>query len=337
MMKKGKTVLQVSVFLAIAAGLIYWQFSAMTSEQLGEMGAALESVQYEYLIPVPFIAFLSHYFRAMRWQLMLKPIGIEIKNSNVIYAVLLGYLGNILLPRMGEVAKCSVLARYEKAPLDKLLGTIVSERIFDTLCLGLLFLLVFGIEYERLAHYGQELMHQYLYSSDGNFKYLTILILIGGLVVGLVIAYLIFQKIKTTKAGGMVQRVLQGVQSITKVQKRGLFGVYTIMIWTMYISLFYVVLLAVPATRDTGWAASMSVTSFGSIAMILTPGGIGAFPPICATILSFYEVPLAIGSAIGWLSWVVQTLSVLLLGLPVLALLPLSNKKNNEQVRDITE
>ncbi len=50
-------------------------------------------------------------------------------------------------PRLGEVVKCTILARYEKVPADKLVGTIVAERAFDVVCLAIVFGLTFLFQF----------------------------------------------------------------------------------------------------------------------------------------------------------------------------------------------
>ena len=79
--------------------------------------------------------------RAMRWRILMEPMGYHPSNFNTFAAVMIGYLVNAGVPRLGEVIKCTLLARYEKVRADRLVGTIVMERAVDVVCLIIVFTL----------------------------------------------------------------------------------------------------------------------------------------------------------------------------------------------------
>ena len=122
-MIKRKTVsiiLQIVIFIGLAIFLIYWQMGRMNAMEKESMFAAIRSANLWLLPPVIVVGFFSHYFRALRWNLLLEPLNIKPTKANTFFAVMIGYLVNSFLPRVGEVAKCTVLAKYEKVPADKL-------------------------------------------------------------------------------------------------------------------------------------------------------------------------------------------------------------------------
>src|SRR5690554_610665 len=133
--KNIKTLVQLIIFLSLGIGLVIWRYNAISAEDKMAMFEAFKSVKWLWLIPIFIVGFLSHYFRALRWKQLLKPLNIFPKTANTLFAVLIGYLGNTVIPRFGEVAKCTVLAKYEKVPVDKLIGTIIAERAFDLISL----------------------------------------------------------------------------------------------------------------------------------------------------------------------------------------------------------
>ncbi len=165
------TIVQYIVFLGLGIGIIYWMFSKMTDEQVDAMFTSIKQTRLWMLIPIFFVGFLSHWFRAMRWNLMLDPLGIHPKTNNTFFAVMIGYMTNLAIPRAGEVAKCTVLARYEKVPADKMIGTIVAERAFDVLCLGIITLYTFFLEADVITSLlnsmtggsGQDKTHLYVF------------------------------------------------------------------------------------------------------------------------------------------------------------------------------
>ena len=93
---------------------------------------------------------LSNLFRAIRWQMLHAPMGYQIGLGNSLLAILLGYFANLGLPRMGEVVRAGTLARYERIPMEKVMGTMVVDRLMDFLCLGLVVGLAFLLEKELL-------------------------------------------------------------------------------------------------------------------------------------------------------------------------------------------
>src|SRR5690554_726979 len=134
MTKKNLLLLvQYVIFLGLGVLLVWWQVSRITPAEKTQILTSLEQVKARawLLIPVFMIGFLSHYFRALRWKLMLEPLSIRPSTMNITSAVLIGYLVNLLVPRMGEVARCTILARYERKPAHRIIGTIVAERSFD--------------------------------------------------------------------------------------------------------------------------------------------------------------------------------------------------------------
>ena len=96
--------------------------------------------------PVFIILLLSHYIRTLRWRLLMEPMGYRPDKLNMFFAVMVGYLANQALPRLGEVLKCTILARYEKIPADKLVGTIILERLIDAISLLLVFCITLAIQ-----------------------------------------------------------------------------------------------------------------------------------------------------------------------------------------------
>ena len=99
-----------------------------------EFYAAFRHTNYWLMIPVLIMSLLSHLSRSMRWKLLMEPLDYNPALRNVFAVTMVGYLANAAIPRLGEVLKCSFLARYEKLKIDKLFGTILVERTFDLIC-----------------------------------------------------------------------------------------------------------------------------------------------------------------------------------------------------------
>lgn len=322
------TILQYVIFFGLGGLLIWWQYGKLSTGDKTEIFASFAAVQDKLwlLIPVLLIGFLSHLFRALRWKLLLEPLKLNPTTANITFAVLIGYLVNLLVPRMGEVARCTILARYEHEPVDKIVGTIVAERSFDIICLILVTLLAFILQLEVAGDYVNEQI------GKSGIRGSSVVMVVGGIAAFVALLIFIYRKNKKSKIGHFISGIGYGVLSIKFMHKKGQFLLYTVLIWACYLSLVYIGFKAIDATEHLGWLAALSVLVFGSLGMIVTPGGIGAYPPAVQLVLvKLYAVKSSYALAFGWVSWMAQTAIVLVLGLLSLLLLPLYNVKPHGQ------
>lgn len=323
MKKTLTTLLQYVVFLGFGIAIIYYMSGKLTPAEKQEMLDALVGVRYWLLIPTLVAGSFSHYFRAMRWKLLLEPLHIRPATINVTLSVLIGYLANLVIPRAGEVAKCTVLARYEKVPADRMVGTIVAERAFDLACLVLVTVIAFTAQADIIGDYAHDLF------SKMSTKTNVLMIALAGIVAVVLLLAAIYQRVKHSKVGRFIKGLGDGVRSILHLKKRGAFLLYTVLIWSMYLVQIWLGFKAMAATDELGFLAGLVVLVFGSIGMITTQGGIGAYTYLVAKILLFYGISEAAGQAYGWMSWLVQTFIILILGITALIALPIYNRRKS--------
>jgi uncharacterized protein (TIRG00374 family) len=318
------TIIQYVVFLGLGIFIIYRMSSQMSAQDKADMMESVRQTKLWILAPVLVAGFLAHLFRALRWKLMLKPLKIHPTTANTTFSVLIGYLVNLGLPRMGEVAKCTVLARYEHVPADKMVGTIVAERAFDVFCLGLVTLLAFTLQADIIGDYATSLFGKLAAKRS---------LMIGGITaLATLILFMVFlaRRDKHSKIGNFILGMRDGVRSIFRLKDRGMFLLYTVLIWALYLSQVVLGFWSMPATGHLSLLTALVVLIFGSIGMIVTPGGLGAYPALIAQILFFYGINDADGKAFGWVSWMAQTGIVLILGIISLVLLPLYNRTKHD-------
>lgn len=327
------TILQYVIFFGLGALLIWWQYGKLSPSDKSEIFASFDQVQHRMwlLVPVLVIGFLSHFFRAMRWKLLLEPLKLNPSAVNITFAVLIGYLVNLLVPRMGEVARCTIMAKYEGEPVDKIVGTIVAERSFDVVCLGLITVLAFVLQIDIAGEYVQEQLSKFA------IKGATVAMALAGMAVMIVLLVLVYKKNRKSKLGQFLSGIGYGIMSIKFMHKKGRFLLYTFLIWFCYLALVYIGFLSIDATQHLGWMPALSVLVFGSLGMIVTPGGIGAYPPAVQLVLvKLYAIKGSYALAFGWVSWMAQTVIILVLGLLSLLLLPIYNnvKTNGKNAVD---
>ncbi len=335
------TILQYVVFLGLGVGLIVWQANKLSATELHQIKSAIGRVRDRWwlVIPVIIVGFLSHLFRALRWKILLEPLNLKPTTVNITCAVFIGYLVNLLVPRMGEVARCTVLARYEHEPVDKIIGTIVAERGFDLVCLALFAILTFLLQIDVIGGYTKELFEKL--SQKGS----SMAIGVGVLVLIIAAMVFIYKRNKRSKVGHFIAGIGDGLRSILKMKKRWLFVLYTALIWGCYLSLIYIGFKGVQdftdatgavqkGTGELGLFAGLSVLVFGALGMIATPGGLGAYPPAVQLVLiKLYSINSILALAFGWIAWIAQTGIILVFGVIALLVLPAYNRVPHGEIK----
>lgn len=332
MSKRLQSILKFIVFLGIGLLLIWLVTKDLTQKEKADIRAAFERANYWLVIPAMLVGIASHWYRAIRWRLLMKPLGHQPGKFNTFFAVMVGYLANLAVPRLGEVARCGILARYEKIPADKLVGTMIAERAIDLLCLILLMIVTVLMQMDIVGAFFQShiwipLQHKLANAGTGQW------LLIGGIAIAVVALFLfLLKRFKRSKAAitarNLAKGVLEGILSIGRMENKGWFIFYSLLIWVLYFTMMYIGFYCLEDTRHLGVKAAMAVLAFGSIGMIVTQGGIGAYQVLVQQTLLLYGVHATIGYAFGWIIWLAQTLLVLVLGFISLIALPLLNKDN---------
>ena len=321
--------LKIGFFFLLGIALIWWSLHQIPAEEWTKFTLALKQSKLWIVFPVFIILGLSHFLRALRWRLIMEPLGYQPSIANTYFAVLIGYLANLAIPRLGEVLKCTILAKYEKVPAEKIVGTIVAERAFDVLSLGIVFLMALGLQFNVIEAGWNQLKNQtatpLINSNEGNWK---IYLYIGIGILLLALFFILRKRIPTIVASikQILSGIWEGVMSATKLKQQKLFFVYSIGIWFLYLLATYVGLYATAGT-ESSFATAISCLAYASIGMILTPGGIGAYAYFMAKVLELNGVDYTLGLANGTLQWFSQFLIVIVLGGLSLILLPIINKQ----------
>jgi hypothetical protein len=321
--------LKIGFFFLLGIALIWWSLHQIPAEEWTKFTLALKDSKLWIVFPVFIILGLSHLLRALRWRLIMEPLGYKPSIGNTYLAVLIGYLANLAVPRLGEVLKCTLLAKYEKVPAEKIVGTIVAERAFDVISLGVVFLLALGLQFNVIEAGWNQLKSQTAakdtLAQDQNW---TLYILMGIVLIVLALFFVLRKRLPKMIASvkKIITGIWEGVISATKLKQHNLFFLYSFGIWFLYLLATYVGLHATPGT-ESSFATAISCLAYASIGMILTPGGIGAYAYFMAKVLELNGVDYTLGLANGTLQWFSQFLIVIVLGGISLVLLPLINKQ----------
>jgi uncharacterized protein (TIRG00374 family) len=316
--------------------LLWWSAKDLTPDQRAELKHSLAHSKYIFVIPAMFLLLLGHYSRALRWKILMEPLGYNPSTINTFFAVMTGYLFNLFVPRLGEVMKCTILGKYENVPADKLVGTIVAERAFDVICLVLLILLTIFTQVGIIGDYASVQFRHFFMDAAGHFRFKKIITLIAILIAVFLVARWILNKFAhidfVQKINNIVKGVWLGISSAKYINKKGWFFFHTVFIWLMYLGSVRIGLYAMEPVSHLGFRASLSILTFGSLAMIVTQGGIGAYQLAIQKLMPLYGIGEADGLGFGWVLWAAQTAIVVVIGFLCLFLLPVFNRKKNEAV-----
>lgn len=313
-----KKIASLTIPLFIGIGLIYYQYTSLSEEQLANIKLYFKNADYKFVFLSLLISLLGYWARAYRWKYSLNHLGYETKFRNNFFAVCVSYLVNLTIPRSGEISRAVLLKKYEKVPFDKGFGTIVAERVVDLLIFLLFVFVAFILQFNTIS--------SFIFKNIAPSK----LILIGiiGLVLGLIFLLIWFRsnwkiigKIKEKFAG-----LLEGMTSILVMKNRWKYLFFSFFIWLSYLMMFYVCIFAIPETSDIAFSIVIMGFIFGSVAIGFTNGGIGAFPISIQTVLLLYGINKGAGAALGWIIWTSQTLLTIILGLSSYLLLYFFNK-----------
>jgi hypothetical protein len=322
-------------FLGLGLFLVWLSIHNIRKDpkQWSDFTQSLSNARFWLIIPVFVILCTAHYIRALRWKILMEPMGYKPAAANAFFAVMIGYLANMAVPRLGEILKCTLLAKYEKVPAEKIVGTIVAERVFDVLSLGIVFLLAFTLQFE-VVQQGYLHLKEKLSTSgpaqQGHTKQIILLAIAAAAVV-LLALLIITKKLQQffKKVKHIVTGVWEGVISVRKLRNKWLFIFYSVAIWFLYLLGTWIGFYATISTSGIGFSAAISCLAFASIGMIITPGGIGAYAYFLAITLELQQnsTSYAIGYANGTIQWFAQFAIILVVGFVCLGLLPWYNKR----------
>ncbi len=265
--------------MAVGAGLFYLAFRNTEFEKLAN---DFRKADYTYVILSIIMGYLAFISRGMRWVLLLEPLGKRPNTWNAIHSVTVGYFANMLVPRAGELARCTALYQTDDIPVNRLFGTVILERVIDFLMLLFLVLLTLILEFDLLMKLIDTAFSATKGGEDSNTG-LYIKIAIGGvIVIGGIALYLLREKFMLhpvyQKVRDFWDGIKEGLKSISQLKSKTPFILHTIFIWLMYYLMVYICVFSLDATKDLSPSSGLLVMIAAGFGMVVpTPGGIGAY------------------------------------------------------------
>ena len=314
MNKASSDILKVLLSLTLGGAILYWMYRDFDFAQIGEV--MVHKMDWTWmLLSLPF-GILAQAFRGWRWRLALAPVGEHPRKSTSIDSIFLSYALSLVIPRIGELTRCGVLTRYDGVSFAKALGTVVTERIIDSLFIGLLILATFLYQFPVFHTFFDQtgtrldtLLCQF--SATGYIVTAICAIVAIGFGYYMVRQLAIYNKVKST-----FRDIWQGITSLRRMERPTLFVAYTLAIWGSYFLHYYLTFFCLDATAHLGLSCALVTFVVGSVAVLVpTPNGAGPWHFAVKTMLILYGVADTDALYFVLIVHSVQTLLVVLLGI----------------------
>jgi hypothetical protein len=339
MWKKFLNIFKYFIFLGAGIFVFWWVYK---DEPLDKYKGAFQHLNYFWILVSIFFSVLSQISRAMRWNMLIRPLGYNPKLYNSFLSVLMLYFVNLLLPRAGEVFRCTILSRYEKIPFAKLAGTVFVERLADLITLMLLAVVIIISQLKVFATF----FNTHADIRDNALRIFSTRNLLFALsaIALVMLAFLLFNhyynRNKHDRGNMFVKKIrlikqnfLEGIKSIAKLENKWIFVGHTLFIFVMWLFMLYVIFRAYPPTEHLSLETGMITFLMGGLAMLApVQGGIGPWHFMVYETLFIYGIDKADGKVFALIAHASTNLIYLVLGMAALLIIPLLNSKKKETV-----
>ena len=342
----GKKIIQASLFLCLGLSLLYIVYRvndknyqehcaqdgipAADCNLVEKVLTDFQSVDWWWMIPI-FAAFmLSNVSRAIRWRMLIEPLGRSPSMFNMFFSIMLSYFANMGFPRIGEIVRAGVIAKYEDLPVEKVIGTVILDRLADLIIFMALCGVVTFFQWDNIMNVLAEHGIGGGGSSWMSAVYLAIIGIAGLLAMRFTLRSTSDNKI-IVKIKTMILGFWDGIKTISKIKKVGWFIFHSLMIWVMFFLMTYYGFKAFEPTEHLGLEAGLTVFVFGALGFVIpSPGGMGTYHFFLGEALKLYGIPAADGfSFANILFFALQIGCNATLGILALILLPIFNKNRN--------
>lgn len=268
-----KKYLQLAVIFTIGAAFLYFVFKGTNWPDLWQK---FTHANYWWIAVGLFVSIVSHWFRAYRATMLYDALGYKVSTANSLHAVFIGYFINYFIPRGGEVSRCAALNKTNNLPIEKSLGSVITERLVDMLMLVIILGVVFLVQFDVIINYINTNLNSGSTQGSGVIKY----VLLGAAAVVAIGVYVFRNQLsKISIFNKLVEKLkgfLIGLLSIKEVKQPVLFVVLSAGIWLCYILMMYFCLFALDATANLTFAQCLTVFAMGTIGIVIPAPGAGA-------------------------------------------------------------
>ena len=355
-----KSVLKFILFVGLGTGILYFVYlnqseayqleclctgNCVHESLIQKIGDDFKGVNLFWIVVVCFCFMLSNISRALRWNMLIHELGYKPRMINSFFATMVGYMVNLALPRAGEIAKPATMAKYEKVPVDKLIGTIVVDRVFDIIMLIIVTLLTFLTQFNALYSFlfdekkAQECVGEMPEQTTSTIPWDIIIMGVSGIMI--VAVLILLTQRDRLKKHPFYQKLLvllsnfkEGFQTVFKLRSPSMFLFHTLVIWIMYYLMMYLCFFAYAPTAGLSPLAALLAFTFGTFGIVIpSPGGMGTYQIAVTAALVVYG--LSESNAFAFSNIIFFAISIfcnIAFGIVAFLLLPLVNKNYDPEI-----
>jgi glycosyltransferase 2 family protein len=270
-----KKVIQFAIILLVGGFFIYFAFKGT---DWNDLLLKISHANWLWLGIGMIVSLLSHWLRGYRATLLYEAMNYKVGSKNSFYAVIIGYMMNYFIPRAGEVSRCASINKTDGVPVEKGLGSVVTERLVDMAILLLILGIIFLIQFDLIVGFIQHATaNNHAESSNGGYlKY----VILGLLAIGSIALFAFRKKLMQmplyVRIVSLVQGFADGLLSIRHLKNPTLFIILSILIWSCYILMMYFCMFSMEATASLSFSDCLTVFVIGTIGIVLPAPGAGA-------------------------------------------------------------
>ena len=331
---KGPKLLKYLITLLLAAVLVYFAFRKVDWSAFVQ---GLACTRWGWVALFAAASVIALVFRIWRWRAMLMPLDPSVRWLDAWDSNNVGNTANIVIPGAGEFVRCGYISSRTLG-YDKAFGTIICERMWDFLAVGILFVVALALKWEQFGGFFLENIWQPL---SGRLSF-SLWWVVGGL--ALVLAAFVWAVYHWRDRNGFCSRIAgiagglwSGFASFARMDRKWLFAAYTLGIWASYVVMSYCILKAVPSLSGLGFMDAVFLSAVGNVASVIpVPGGIGAYHYLIALSLqSLYGVVWDTGILYATLQHELHAIIIIILG--VVSYLRLTVRKKKDETDNSRE
>ncbi|MDR2859566.1 MAG: flippase-like domain-containing protein [Mediterranea sp.] len=325
-----KKVLKPVLPLVLGGFILFWIYRDFDFSAVGTV--LFQKMNWRWMLLSLTFGACGYMIRGWRWKQVLEPMGVSPGTNNCVNAVFVSYAVGLLLPKLGEISRCGILAKYGNVSFMKSLGTMVTERLIDVLCIAVITIVALLFQQQVFNRFFAETGIN-LSNIPSGFTSLRFYLILGGVVVAIaLLLYLMYKLSFFKRLKKPALHVWEGVMSLRGVKNIPLFTLFTVLIWFCYFMHFYIAFFCFPFTEHLSVWAGLVMFIGGTFSFIVpTPAGAGSWHFVIISMMSLYGVNITDAGIFALLVHGIQTLSMILLGIYGMAMLSFLNKTKAHQ------
>jgi uncharacterized protein (TIRG00374 family) len=312
----------LKIFIPLVLGIVILYFLYAKTD-FNELWSNILGTNWYVLTFSLIFGLAGNLIRGLRWDLLIRPLGYQPRKSNLIYAVLGNYAVNFALPRAGEIWRCGVVAKEEKIPLTRLIGTLIVDRLFDMIMVALIFLLAISLN-AKIFYMNMHEFNLPGWLVSPSF-YLGCVI---SLAIVVSVMFWLRENFLVKKIILFFTALWKDLRQIRRMERKRHFIVYTLSIWVSYFLYFFVAFYAFDFTAGLGFTAGLFIFAVSSLSMgIPSNGGLGPWQAAIVFGLSVFRVDLIQAKAFATVVFAFQSIWTVLCGLFGIAMFSIKSEK----------